>query len=75
MNTLNYDDENFYELREFAENDVDDDSKLYYFISDLGIDIKPDENGITMVKLQKVFFGGGGRVIGAVDQYLLEMSS
>ena len=66
-----YDDEEFDDLREFTENDVDGDDKLYHFISDLGIDIKPDENGITMVELRKIL----GGVIAAVDDYVVKMFS
>ena len=35
-------------------DDVDDDSNLWYYYPQVGINIKPDKNGITMVELRKI---------------------
>ena len=45
----------FYDLLyDFAMYDVDDDNNLWVYYPQIGINIKPDENGITMVELRKI---------------------
>ena len=47
-------DGDFYDLLRDFLDDVDDDSNLWYYYPQVGINIKPDKNGITMVELRKI---------------------